>query len=96
MGQIRFIPEGDRASCATLDEHGKFSLRCYDENDGVVPGRHQVEVGSVEHVSDDELKWRAPQKYADYQTSGLEFEIVEPTSDLVIELTWGGEQAPID
>ena len=88
LGQIRLIPADARPAFATLDENGRFTLACFDRDDGVVLGRHPVEIGAVEHLSEGEIKWHAPERYADYRTSGLEVEIDGPTENLTIELTW--------
>jgi len=90
VGNVKFVPSGARASSGTLDGEGKFKLTCYDGGDGAVPGRHRVQISSMEVISASKVKWLAPPKYADFRTSGLEFEITEPTDDLKIELTWDG------
>jgi hypothetical protein len=89
-GNVKFVPAGSRPSSGTLDAAGKFTLTCYDGGDGVVPGRHRVQISAMEVISASKVKWLAPPKYADFRTSGLEYEIIEPTDDLTIELTWDG------
>lgn len=90
QGLIQFVPEGARPSGGKLDSSGRFSATCYDGGDGVVPGTHRVMVSAKEILSESKVRWHAPPKYADFRTSGLEFEINEPTDDLKIELTWDG------
>jgi hypothetical protein len=90
IGNIKFVPNGGRASWGKIDENGRFSLSCYETNDGALPGRHRVQVSAIEMISASKAKWHAPKKYADFRTSGLEVEITEPTDDLTIELTWAG------
>ena len=89
-GNIKFVPEGARPSAGTLDENGRFTLTCFDGNDGVIPGKHRVQISASEIISSSKMKWFAPRKYADFRKSGLEYEITEPVDDLKIELTWDG------
>jgi hypothetical protein len=89
-GNVKFVPVGSRPSSAKLDAQGRFTLTCYDGEDGVVPGRHRVQISSAEAVSASKVRWLAPPKYADFRTSELEFEITEPMDDLTINLTWDG------
>ncbi len=95
-GEVRFIPDGARASIGTLDEHGRFTLTCFDGSDGAVPGTHRVEVATAESLNEKEVRWHAPEKYASFETSGLSVEITGPTDDLVIKLTWDGEQPIVE
>jgi hypothetical protein len=89
-GHIRFVPRGARPSGGKLDEQGRFTLSCYGENDGIVPGVHRVEVNAAEPLSATTIKWHAPKKYFRYTFSGLEQQITESTDSLVINLTWDG------
>ena len=90
FGYIRFVPEGARPSGGRLDEQGRFTLSCYGENDGIIPGVHRVEVDASESLSSTKVKWHAPKKYFRYTNSGLTQEIGESTESLVIQLTWDG------
>ena len=89
-GYIRFVPKGARPSGAKLDDQGQFTLSCYGENDGIIPGVHRVSVNAGEWIGDNERKWHAPPKYFRYQSSGLTQEITESTESIVINLTWDG------
>jgi hypothetical protein len=89
-GYIRFVPRGARPSGSELDEQGRFTLSCYGDEDGVVPGVHRIEVDGAELISSRERKWHAPKKYVRFKTSGLEQEITESTDSLTINLTWDG------
>lgn len=89
-GFIRFVPTGGRPSGGRLNEQGRFTLSCYGENDGIIPGEHRVEVDGSESLSATKRKWHAPKKYFRYRTSGLTQEINGPTDSLVINLTWAG------
>ncbi len=89
-GYIRFVPTGSRPSGGPIGEDGRFTLSCYERDDGIIPGVHRVEVDASEPLSSKKLKWHAPKKYFRYTTSGLEQEITEATDSLVINLTWDG------
>jgi hypothetical protein len=87
VGHVRFVPSGGgRPSVATIGGDGRFDFG----DEGVVVGRHRVEVIASEQVGATGYRWHAPQKYASYLSSGLEQEISQPTSDLVIALKWDG------
>jgi hypothetical protein len=96
QGNIKFVPEGARPSAGTIAEDGRFTLTCYDGNDGVVPGTHRVQISASEILGESKIKWWAPKKYCDFRISGLTFEITEPTDDLKIELTWDGGKPYIE
>lgn len=89
-GYIRFVSTGARPAGGYLDEQGKFTLSCYEKNDGIIPGMYQVEVDSSEGISSTKIKWHAPKKYCNYTRSGITQEITEPTDALEINLTWDG------
>jgi hypothetical protein len=90
FGHVRFVPKGARPSEGSLDENGRFTLTCYDGEDGAVPGVHRVEVAAGEPLSSTQMRWHAPKKYADFSTSGLEQEITGDTDSVVIELHGDG------
>ena len=90
LGSVQFMPSNARASYSTLDNEGRFSLTCFDTNDGVVPGPVTVVINAAEPLSDTQTRWHAPKKYADYRTSGLTQEITGATEDLTINITWDG------
>jgi len=89
-GSIKLVPQGARPSMGEIDAEGRFTLTCFDGQDGAVPGKHRVEVVANEALSFTEIRWFAPKKYANFAESGLEIEIHEPTDSLVINLTWDG------
>ncbi len=90
FGYVRFVPKGARPSTSMLDKDGRFTLTCYGNEDGVVPGVHQVEVNGGESLSGTKKHWHAPPKYANFRNSPLTQEITESTDSLVIDLTWDG------
>lgn len=91
-GNVRFVPENDRPSYGKLDQEGRFKLTCFDGGDGAVIGPHRVQVSASEIIGGSKVRWHAPSVYADFRTSGLKVDVDEPTSDLVIELTWNGKK----
>jgi hypothetical protein len=91
-GFVQFRPAGSRVSAAKLDDQGHFTLKCFAEGDGAVPGSHTIVVMANEPISSTKALWHAPKKYADYRTSGLQQEIANSTYDLVVNLTWAGGQ----
>jgi hypothetical protein len=93
-GNIKFVPETGRPSAGKIGEDGRFTLTCYDGNDGAIPGTHRVQVAANRIISDSKIEWFAPPTYADFRTSGIEVQIDEPTSDLKIELSWGKRKGP--
>jgi hypothetical protein len=90
FGYVRFVPIGSRPSGGYLDEQGRFTLGCFDKDDGAIPGDHQVEINAGESISSTERFWHAPKKYRSYRTSGLTRTITEPTDSVVVNLTWDG------
>ena len=61
-----------------------------DEIEGLYPGRYKLAVFASENVSsaeNAEVRWLAPQRYADFRTAGLEASIQGPSEDMVVELT---------
>lgn len=92
-GELMFVPEGTRPSSSTIDPDGRFTLRCFDGDDGAVLGVHRIQVFACQY-SDRGATWHAPQKYADFRTSGLTHEVTEADEEVVIELSWEGEKRP--
>jgi hypothetical protein len=93
-GNIKFVPENGRPSAGKIGEDGRFTLTCYDGNDGALLGTHRVQVASNRIISDSKIEWFAPPKYADFRTSEIIVEVQEPVDDVKIELTWGGGKGP--
>jgi hypothetical protein len=93
-GTVRFVPEGARPSSGRLDAGGQFQLTCYDGEDGAVLGRHRVQVTASEITGGEKVVWHAPQKYADFRSSGITVDVTEPTDSVLIELSWAGERRP--
>jgi len=94
LGNVKFVPEGARASSGSIDSEGRFTLGCYEDDDGVVPGLHRIQVSSYEVVA-EKVNRHAPIKYANYATAGISFEVTAPTESLVIELYADGRSAKV-
>jgi hypothetical protein len=94
VGDVKFVPQGARPSSGKIDASGRFRLTCYDGGDGAVLGVHRVQVSASE-IKGDEVRWHAPIKYANFRTSGIAFEVKEPTESMVIELKSDGSTAKI-
>jgi hypothetical protein len=93
-GNVKFVPMNGRPSAGKIGPGGHFNLTCYDGNDGALLGTHRVQVSSSNIISDSKIEWFAPQKYADFRTSGIEVEVTEGIEDLKIELSWGDKKGP--
>jgi hypothetical protein len=93
-GNIKFVPENGRPSAGAIEKDGRFTLTCYDGNDGALLGKHRVQVAANRIISDSKIEWFAPPTYADFRTSQLSVEITEPVDDLEIELEWGNRKGP--
>jgi len=89
-GHIWIEPAADRAGSGVIDEQGRFRMTTYDENDGCVPGTHQVAVISTKQLNPTQTMYLIPLKYRESTTSELTLTIDKPTEDLKIELTWAG------
>jgi hypothetical protein len=89
-GSIMFINPETRPAGSVIDASGRFTLSCYEAADGAIIGLHRVRVIAAQPVGTDQVRWLAPKKYADENTSGIEKEISEPVEDMKIELTWAG------
>jgi hypothetical protein len=93
-GNIKFVPKNGRPSAGSIGSDGRFTLTCYDGNDGALLGTHRVQVASNRIISDSKIEWYAPPKYADFRTSGIEVQITESVDDLKIELSSDGQKLP--
>ena len=93
-GYVRFTPANSRASTGQLDAQGRFTLTCFESGDGAVVGTHKVSVMAQEPIGQESIKWHAPKKYADPETSNLTQQIAAPTDSIVINLTWGNQTGP--
>jgi hypothetical protein len=93
-GLVKFVPENGRPSVGNIEGDGRFTLTCYDGGDGAIPGTHRVQVSANRVISNTKIEWYAPTKYADFRTSELRVDVIEPVDDLRIELSSGGQKFP--
>jgi hypothetical protein len=89
-GIIRFVPANARPAGGKLDTEGRFSLTCFEENDGATLGTHRIEIEACEPLSGTKFLWHAPKKYSEGRFSGLTQTIDGPKDNLVINLSWDG------
>ncbi len=90
QGFIQVVPADERAASGEIGPDGRFQLTTYDKNDGCVVGTHKVSVIANESQGPNAMKWFAPKKYADTETSELTLEVSEPRDDVEILLSWDG------
>jgi hypothetical protein len=92
-GHVQFVPNnGERPSGGQLDKNGRFTLGCFERDDGAVLGTHRVTVQGGEYRNDAETFWHAPKKYGDALSSGLTQEIKAPIDSVKVELSWDGKK----
>lgn len=91
-GYLRLIPDGTRPAGGQIGPDGRFQLGCFEKQDGAPLGTHKVAVIAQEVLDSRRMRWHAPKKYTDPETSGLTATITGPTDSLTIELTWAGEK----
>ena len=87
------MPKDGRPSSGKING-GRFTLTCFDTNDGALLGTHRVQVAANRIISDSKIEWYAPPKYADFRTADISVDVTQPVDDLKIELTWGDRKGP--
>ena len=97
-GSVTFNPikgaeqkEKQRAGGGSLNAEGKFQVSSFTANDGLMVGKYEVSVLALEPLGPNSQKWHAPQKYSNFKTSGLTYEITPETESIEFKLTWEGE-----
>lgn len=93
-GLVVFVPAQGRASTGSLDGQGRYVLTCFDGRDGAVPGRYRVEIAPDGVPIEGEPAWLVPARYSRCDTSELEINITDPTSDADFDLTSEGLKPP--
>jgi hypothetical protein len=90
-GNIRFVPKVGRPASSAIGEDGRFQLVAErigaPHKPGVLRGKYQVQVSASRIVDDQTIEWIAPQRYADFRTSGIEVTIDKPANDLIVRLS---------
>lgn len=89
-GSIRFYPGDHRAASSSIGPDGTFALSTYERGDGCVTGVHPVSVNASKLLNPRTLRWNAPKKYHSPFTSGITFDVNEPTESAEINLSWDG------
>jgi hypothetical protein len=78
-GFVRFSPaDGGRGATGTIHEDGTYKLKNYTGEDGAPVGKHRVAVVAYQSAGGEESKltYAVPERYANFDGSGLEFEVV--------------------
>lgn len=89
-GSILFKPANGRSAGGALDSQGRYFLTYYEKGDGAVPGEYTVAVSANEQLGETAMRWHAPRKYSNPETSELKATVDEPREDLNFELKWDG------
>ncbi|QDT93086.1 carboxypeptidase-like regulatory domain-containing protein [Gimesia algae] len=85
---IMFYPmQGRKPATGRSDTEGKFTLRTFEENDGAIPGEHQVTVNAYESTPEGvSMKSAIPIKYSSPTTSPLKITVTETNPEIKLEL----------
>jgi hypothetical protein len=94
---LNFEPENGRPSWAITDKEGRFTLACFEENDGAVVGKHRVYVSIKDEGQQEMRKYRSEvltpaeiqtilKKYGSYETTAMTIEISKNTPEVEIKL----------
>jgi hypothetical protein len=90
-GSISFVPKLGRPASSSIQPDGSFELVSESVQSasqrGLPRGIYQVQVSSSKVIDDATIQWNAPQKYADFRTSGLQVVVAEPNDHLTIQLS---------
>lgn len=102
-GSIRLFPTSGRPVSSDIQSDGSFRLGEHSVAEDrksldVLPGHYRVAVSAAEVIDADqeEVRWLAPSRYADFRSSGIEVEVAEAEDDLLINLTWEGSDELVD
>jgi len=82
-------PEGGGSSSSgTIEADGTFKISTFGQNDGALPGKHQVTVTPPTAPDPDKPppKPAIPAKYGAFETSGLTVEVKPGQSTIELEL----------
>lgn len=93
VGSIRLIPlSGGRPASAQLDSQGRFTLGCYDSDDGCPAGDYKVEV-NVSEQKNFRMRYLVPPRCWSHRTSDLTTRIEGKNPSLTINVEWKKEDA---
>jgi len=91
VGNIRFVPKVGRPASSAIGQDGRFQRAVErigaPNKPGVLRGKYQVQVSASRIVDDQTIEWMAPERYADFRTSGIEVTIDKPANDLIVRLS---------
>ena len=90
FGQVVIHAASHRPAIGKIGPDGRFTLSTYELGDGCVPGSHAVSVSGMEILDPRTVRWHAPKKYQDANTSGLALDVSNATDSAQITLTWDG------
>ena len=90
LGYVSFVSENNRPAGGKIGPDGRFTLSCFGDKDGCVPGDYVVTVVAAEPLNSFSQRRHAPLKYARPDTSGLKATVDGATDSLVFKLSWSG------
>lgn len=94
---LNFEPDNGRPSWAITDREGRFTLSCFEDNDGAVVGSHRVYVSIKDEGQEEMRKYRSEvltpaeiqailKKYGNRETTPKWVEISRKTTEIEIKL----------
>ena len=88
-GTIQFYPvAGGRQSGTSIGEDGRFVLTTFEQGDGIPVGDYSVAIMANKIISNTQVKWLVPKRYADKKTANISATIDSETDQMNIKLTW--------
>lgn len=80
--------QGRKPASGRTDEEGRFSLTTFSQDDGALPGEHQVTVNAFQSTDEGvSMKSSIPTKYSTPGSSPLKVTVSEEQPELKLELT---------
>jgi hypothetical protein len=89
-GSVLFKPAYGRSAGGALDSNGRYFLTCYVKGDGAIPGEYAVAISGNEQLGETAMRWHAPRRYSNPETSELKATVDEAQDDLNFDLKWDG------
>jgi hypothetical protein len=89
FGTIGFVPDNGRPASGEI-KNGHFTLTTYQEDDGAIPGKHNVSVTSIKRTpapggGDPVTTFLVPMRFANAAESGVVVE-VPPEGNIKLEV----------
>lgn len=91
-GGIMVVPETGRAASGSIAPDGRFTLSTFKEGDGVVKGRHKVEIFAVTFPTKTTKRWLVPTHARTAATSKVWLDVTGPTADALVSISTDGEE----